>query len=203
MNWKHPLSTLMLMLAFLPAKPQQNTDTPEKECFIGSSLFVLANLSDDPPQYYQLNLGYRITPRDVVSIEVITWTYKGPLGRPYGSDFDNPKSNFPGKVQARGAGLSYKRFFWKRAYAQGHSTLLHQNYLDPAGKKIQSGIQLFNTLRLGYQFCFFKNRLFLEPSIACTFWPINTHLPESFQVQEDKFPNYFLGEPGLHFGFNF
>ena len=75
--------------------------------------------------------------------------------------------------------------------------------MDEGDKKIQSGFQLFNTLRFGYQFRLFQNRVFLEPSIACTFWPINTNLPESFQVEENKYPNYFLGEPGLHFGFNF
>lgn len=75
--------------------------------------------------------------------------------------------------------------------------------MDEMSNKIQSGFQLFNTLRAGYQFRFFKNRVFLEPSIACTFWPVNTNLPASFQVQEDKFPGFFLGEPGLHFGINF
>ncbi len=111
--------------------------------------------------------------------------------------------NFPGRVQAFGAGLAYKRFVWKNAYAQIHSTLLHQNYLGEDGNKIQSGIQLFNTLRLGYQFRFFKNRFFIEPSIAMTFWPVNTNLPASFQVEENKWNGYFLGEPGIHFGFNF
>ena len=181
----------------------QTADSTEKKCFVGSTLFMLANFSADSPQYYQLNLGYRLSPKDVISLELITWTYKGPLGRPYGPDFDNPESDFPGKVQAYGAGLAYKRFLYKRAYAQVHATALHQNYLDESNDKIQSGFQLFTTFRIGYQFRLFKNRVFIEPSIACTYWPINTNLPESFQEQEDQFPNYFIGEPGLHFGFNF
>ena len=97
----------------------------------------------------------------------------------------------------------FSKFLWKRAYTQVHSTLLRQHYLDEDGAKIQSGYQLFNTVRLGYQFRFFKNRFFLEPSVAMTFWPINTGLPESFQIEENKWNKYFLGEPGLHFGFNF
>ena len=180
------------------------SNKPEfKKHFIGSTLFVLANLAPDPPEYYQLNYGYRLTPKDVVSIEAITWTYKGPLGRPYGPDFDNPESEFPGKVRAYGAGLAYKRFLWKRAYAQVHSTALRQDYLDENGDKIQSGFQLFNTVRLGYQLRFWNKRIFLEPSVAMTFWPVNTNLPDSFQREEDKWNKYFLFEPGLHVGFNF
>jgi hypothetical protein len=182
---------------------EQNKDSLQYQCFVGSSFFVLANLFPDPPEYYQLNVGYRITQKDVISLEAITWTYQGPLGRPYGPDFDNENSDFPGKVQAFGVGVAYQRFLWKRAYAQIHITAFHQNFMDESDRKIQSGFQLFNTLRIGYQFRFFKNRFFIEPSIAATFWPVNTNLPESFQQQEDRFSNYFFGEPGLHFGFNF
>ena len=174
-----------------------------KKYFIGSSLFMLANLSDDPPNFYQLNLGYRITPISSVSIEAITWEYSGPLGRPYGDDFDNEDSNFPGIVKANGIGLAYKRFLWKDFYTSIHATVFHQKYIDTEGKEIQSGFQLFNTLRFGYQFKFFKAKLFIEPSIALTSWPINTNLPESFQVEEDKWNNYFLFEPGLNIGINF
>ncbi len=174
-----------------------------KKHFIGSTVFMLANLASAPPNYYQLNYGYRITRKDVISIEAITWEYKGPVGRPYGSDFDNEQSNFPGYVKAYGVGLAYKRFIWKGAFAAIHSTALRQNYIDVNNKNIQSGFQLFNTLRFGYHFNLFKNRMFIEPSFAFTYWPINTNLPDSFQVEESKWPNYFLFEPGLHFGINF
>jgi hypothetical protein len=180
-----------------------NTNENYKKHFIGSTAFILANLTPDSPNYYQLNYGYRITPKDVVSIEAITWEYKGPLGRPYGKDFDNERSDFPGSVQAIGLGLAYKRFFWKKLYTAFHLTVFHQNYLDPDNKKIQSGYQIFNTLRFGYQYRFFKNNFFIEPSVGFTFWPVNTNLPDSFQVEEDKWNDYFLFEPGLHFGVNF
>jgi len=171
--------------------------------FIGSTVFMLANLAPNPPNYYQLNYGYRISRKDVISIEAITWEYEGPVGRPYGSDINNEQSDFPGYVKAYGVGLAYKRFIWKGAYSAIHSTALHQNYLDENDEKIQSGFQLFNTLRFGYHFKLFKNRLFIEPSFAFTYWPINTNLPDSFQIEESKWPNYFLFEPGLHFGINF
>lgn len=181
----------------------QNSDDEEKRYFVGSTLFMLANLIEDaePPNYYQLNLGYRITPKDVISIEVITWDHYEPLGIPYHKKKNAP--NFLGKIQAFGAGLAYKRFLWKRAYAQAHATILHQNYLDESDNRIQQGYQLFNTIRVGYQFRFLQNRVFLEPSIGLTFWPINTNLPDAFQLEENKWHNYFLGEPGLHFGYNF
>ncbi|MEM1328745.1 MAG: hypothetical protein AAGI23_22505 [Bacteroidota bacterium] len=132
---------------------------------------------------------------------MITWKYYEPLGVPNGQKASAP--NFPGSVRAYGSGLAYKRFLWKRAYTQFHSTLLRQHYLNESGERIQSGFQLFNTARVGYQFRFFKQRIFVEPSVAMTFWPINTNLPASFQAEEDKWNGYLLGEPGLHIGFNF
>lgn len=193
---------LLLMITQLSAQ-NPTTPTTEKPCFVGSTLFMLYNLVDDPepPHYYQLNFGYRITPKDVVSLELITWRYYEPLGVPLGRK--GTASNFPGHVQAYGIGLAYKRFLWKNAYAQVHATALRQNYRDEADRKIQQGFQLFNTIRVGYQFRFFDDRVFLEPSIACTFWPVNTNLPTSFQTKENQWNTYFLGEPGLHFGFNF
>lgn len=200
---KRNLLTCLFFLLFISTAKAQIPDSLYRKCFVGSTLFMLFNLAPDPPEYYQLNFGYRVTPKDVFSLELITWTYKGPVGRTYGPDFGNAASDFPGKVRAFGAGIAYKRFLWKSMYTQIHSTAFKQNYLDESGDKIQRGFQLFNTVRLGYQFRFFKNQFFLEPSVAITFWPVNTNLPDAFQVEEDKWNNYFIGEPGLHFGFNF
>jgi hypothetical protein len=197
------LFAITLFTTFNVFAQTKTLDGNEKKHFIGSTVFMLGNLASDPPNYYQLNYGYRITPKDVVSIEAITWEYKGPLGRPYGENYENDSSNFPGSVKAFGLGLAYKRFIWKDLYTAFHSTVLHQKFLNPDKKKIQSGYQLFNTLRVGYQYNFLKNKYFIEPSIGLTFWPINTNLPESFQKEEDKWNNYFLFEPGLHFGVNF
>jgi hypothetical protein len=75
--------------------------------------------------------------------------------------------------------------------------------VNEEGEKIQNGFQLFLTGRVGYHIRLFKDRFFLEPSIAVTYWPINTNVPESFAEVEKKWPNYFLFEPGLHFGVKF
>lgn len=205
MKFKNLFFAAITLFFFSNSFSQTSTDdVAPKKHFIGSTLFVLATPILDPsPEYFQLNYGYRITEKDVISFEAITWKYSGPLGRPYGPDYDDEGSNFPGHVKAFGAGLAYKRFIWKGAYAQIHSTAFKQNYLDMDNKKIQSGFQLFNTLRLGYHIDLFKKRFFIEPSIAMTSWPINTNLPDSFQVEEDKWNKYFLFEPGLHIGINF
>ncbi|HHG84731.1 MAG TPA: hypothetical protein ENJ82_08270, partial [Bacteroidetes bacterium] len=169
------LHLLIFLISVSSAFAQvKKEDNHYKKHFIGSTAFVLANLAPNPPNYYQLNYGYRITRNDVISIEAITWEYPGPLGRPYGPDYDNSRSRFPGYVKAFGIGLAYKRFIWKGAYSAIHATAFHQNYMDLNDKKIQSGFQLFNTLRFGYHFNLFKNRMFIEPSFAFTYWPVNT-----------------------------
>lgn len=195
------------LIFFLPTIGKAQTmhrDSIERKHFIGSTLFVLLTPVVEPsPQYYQLNYGYRLSAKDVVSFEAITWRYRGPLGRPYGPDYENAASDFPGTVQAFGAGAAYQRFLWEGFYSQIHATAFYQRYVDRSDREIQSGFQLFTTLRFGYHIELFNQRWFIEPSIAFTSWPINTNLPASFQVEEDKWNKYFLFEPGLHFGFNF
>ena len=45
---------------------------------------MLYNFVDDPepPSFYQLNLSYRITKRDIIIVEAITWKYYAPLDIP-------------------------------------------------------------------------------------------------------------------------
>lgn len=202
MNIRH----LILALAFICSSQfafAQEEKPTDKKCFVGSTFFMLLNLVDDPepPHYAQINFGYRFSEKNVLSLEAITWRYYEPLGVPLPEK--KSAENFPGYVKAYGLGLAFKRFLWKQSYVQLHSTLMRQSFMDKEDKLIQKGTQLFNTLRIGYQFRFFDNRIFIEPSLAMTFWPINTNLPESFQKLEDQQSSYLLGEPGLHFGINF
>ena len=179
-------------------------DPPTRRWFIGSSLFMLANvMPDDPPSFYQLNLGYWLSHKDVLSLEVITWRYTHPLGIPYGSSFGAEEEAYPGFVRGTGAGLAYQRYLWRGLYSAIHATALHQDYQDPDKTSIQQGFQLFAAVRLGYHLEFFNHRLFLEPSIAVTHWPINTNAPAAFRALDDKWPSYFIGEPGLHVGVKF
>lgn len=181
----------------------EKQDSTYRQHFIGSSLFVLFNSLPNPPSFYQLNYGYRLTPKDVLIIEAITWKYNAPLGIPYGPSFESPDEFYPGYVREYGIGMAYQRFLWKDFYSTFHATPFLQKYVNEEEEKIQNGFQLFLSLRFGYHIKLAKNRFFLEPSIAFTHWPINTKVPESFAQKESKWPNYFLFEPGIHFGRKF
>jgi hypothetical protein len=187
------------------AGPSQGDAPPYRRFHLGTSLFVLVSFvpSDQSPAFANLNFGVRLTPKDVLIFEAITWQYHEPLGIPWGPDKGNLDNAFPGRVLDIGIGVAYQRFLWKGAYAALHATPFHQTYLDAEGKRIQSGFQLFMTARFGYHFAFAKNRVFIEPSVAFTAWPINTNLPDDFAVVEDRWSGYFLFEPGLHFGVKF
>lgn len=181
-------------------------DSTYNKYFIGSSFFILANFIPDdpnPPDFIQLNFGYRITPKDVISLEAKTWRYAWPLGIPYGKSLEAPEEKYPGYIRDFGIGLVYQRFLWKGIYASIDAMNTLQRYVNEDNIKIQNGYQLFMTYRLGYHLEFLKNRFFIEPSVAMTHWPVRTHVPESFATLDNKWPNYFLFEPGLHFGINF
>jgi hypothetical protein len=204
---KITLTSLMIVMCMSLAFSQKTKqDSSYRKFFVGSTLWMLGNfIPDDPnsPDFIQLNFGYRITSKDVISIELKTWKYAWPLGIPWGPARTAPEEKYPGYSREFGIGLVYQRFLWKGAYASIDASNMLVKYMTEDNKHIQNGYQLFMTYRLGYQFQFFKNRLFLEPSIAITHWPIRTNVPESFAKLENKWPNYFLLEPGLHFGVNF
>jgi hypothetical protein len=190
----------------IPENQTAKQEFIERRYFIGSSFFMLGNLIPDdpnPPDFVQLNFGYRITPKDVISLEAKTWKYAWPLGIPYGKSFQDPEEKYPGYTRDIGIGLVYQRFLWKGVYTSIDAMNTFERYVNEDNGKIQNGYQLFMTYRLGYHFQLFKNRFFIEPSMAITHWPVKTNVPESFAEMEEKWPNYFLFEPGLHFGINF
>jgi hypothetical protein len=166
---------------------------------------MLGNLIPDdpnPPEYIQLNVGYRITPKDVVSVEFKRSIYSWPIGIPFGPSFDAPGLNYPGHARILAPTLGYQRFWWKGVYTSVYALNAFEKYIDESKKKIGNGYTLYLNFHLGYQFRFFKNRFFFEPAIGCSYWPVRTNVPESFKAAEKKWPNYFI-QPGLHFGFNF
>jgi hypothetical protein len=172
--------------------------------FVSTSMFMLFNLLPDPPIFFQLNYGFRPTDQDTILVEAITWTYDAPLGIPlFGGDYGEAIHKFPGYVQAFGVGLAYQRYLWRGLFGTLHATPFWQIFRGEDGSKLQSGFQLFMVARLGYHFELWNNRLFIEPSVAATAWPINTNLPASFEAKEAQWPSYFAVEPGLNVGFNF
>ncbi len=179
-------------------------DSTFKKCFIGSTFFMLGNLlPENKPDFVQLNLGYRLTGRDVLSLELKTWKYGWSLGIPYGDSYEAPEEKFPGYIREYGFALAYQRFLWKGLYTGIHVMNAWQTFVADDGQKIDNGFQLFNTYRLGYHVKLFQDRFFIEPSVAVTHRPYHTRMPDAFKQLDDKWNKFFVGEPGLHFGFNF
>ena len=191
---------VVMMPSQLQAQPYVDPEG-SPEFFVGTSAFLIANLipDDEPPAFGQLNFGARLTPTDTLSLEAITWQVFRPVGIQHWQSGDR----FPGKVRSIGVAVAYQRYLWRGMYTALHVAHFAQRYSDEGGNHIQTGFQLFMTLRFGYHFSFFDDVFFIEPNIAFTAWPINTNMPESFQEQEDRWTAYDLLEPGLHFGFNF
>lgn len=119
-------------------------DSTYKKYFVGSTLFMLGNLAPtNPPGFVQLNVGYRITGRDVVSLELITWKYAWPLGmNPFFNDsYGEPEEEFPGYIREYGIALAYQRYFWKGLYAAQHVMPTYQIFKDEDGHKVDNGFQ--------------------------------------------------------------
>lgn len=154
------------------------------------------------PEYIQLNVGYRITPKDVVQFRFKRSVYAWPIGIPFGPSFDAPGLNYPGHARILAPQIGYQRFWWKGVYTSLYALNAFEKYMDENKKRIGNGYTLYLDFYLGYQFKFLKNRFFFEPAIGCSYWPVRTNVPESFKAVEKKWPNYFI-QPGLDFGFNF
>lgn len=194
--------TLMIASILQVNAQYSQQDSTYRRWYVGSTLLMLGNFSKvNNPEYVQLNVGYRITPKDVVSFEFKRSIYAWPLGIPFGPSFDAPGENYPGHARILAPTLGYQRFLWKGAYTSLHALNAFEKYLDEDKKKIGNGYTLYLNFHLGYQFKFFKNRLFFEPAIGCSYWPVRTNVPESFKLVEKKWANYFI-QPGLNFGFN-
>ncbi|MDZ4713100.1 MAG: hypothetical protein SGI96_14740 [Bacteroidota bacterium] len=181
------------------------TDSTYKRWFVGSSLFLVGNLDRvNPPSFAQLNLGYRITGKDVISLELITWKHAWPLGiNPFlNKSYGKPEEKFPGYIREYGIGLAYQRFFWKGLYVAVHVTPMLQTFVNDNGNTVGDGFIIFNTNRIGYHIKLFKDRFFIEPSLGIAGRAYHTEMPDGFKQKDDKWPKY-TPEPGLHFGFNF
>ncbi len=198
---------LILMMADPLAVHAQyaKQDSTHKKFFVGSTLFMIANLVPDnnPPAMVYLNLGYRATGRDVISLELKTWKYGWPIGIPFGKQFEAEGQGFPGYIREYGVSLNYQRFLRKAIFAQVDVMPAWQTFVSDDAEKIDKGFQIFNTYSIGYHVKLFKDRFFLQPSLAITHRPYQSAMPGSFKQVDDKWPRFFYGQPGLHFGYNF
>ncbi|MES3016787.1 MAG: hypothetical protein V4721_03365 [Bacteroidota bacterium] len=200
------MGLVLMMTSTIQLKAQYaKTDSSYKQCFLGSTMFLLGNLDKvNPPGFAQLNLGYRITGKDVISLELITWKHAWPLGiNPfYNKAYGKPEEKYPGYIREYGVGLAYQRYFWKGFYAAVHATPMWQTYKNEKDDKVGNGFIIFNTYRIGNHVKLFKDRFFIEPSLGIAGRPYFTKMPDGFKEKDDKWPKW-TPEPGLHFGFNF
>jgi len=126
------------------------TDSTYKRWFVGSSLLMLGNfVKEDNPEYIQLNVGYRITPKDVVSFDFKRSIYSWPIGIPFGPSFRKPGGNYPGHARILAPTIGYQRFLWKGVFASVHALNAFEKYIDEDDKKIGNGYTLYLNLHLG------------------------------------------------------
>jgi hypothetical protein len=197
---------VLMMITTLHVKAQYDEqDSTYKRWFVGSTIFLLGNLDKvNPPAFAQLNLGYRITGKDVISLELITWKHAWPLGiNPfYNKAYGTPGERYPGHIREYGFGVAYQRYFWKGLFAATHIMPMWQTFKNENGNKVGDGFIIFNTYRVGYHVKLFKDRFFIEPSLGIAGRPYYTEIPIGFKEKDDKWPKW-TPEPGLHFGYNF
>lgn len=202
------IGCVLILAHSLQLNAQNTKDAPKdstyKRWFIGSTLYLLGNFDKtNNPEYIQLNGGYRITPKDVLLFEFKRSVYSWPIGIPFGDpSFDAPGLNYPGHARILAPTIGYQRFLWKGAFASVKALNAFERYKDENKKKIGNGYTLYLDFYVGYQFKFFKNRLFFQPAIGCSYWPLRTNVPETFKTIDKRWPNYFI-QPGFDFGFNF
>ncbi len=200
------IGVILMMTSTLHLKAQYaKTDSTYRKCFVGSTLFLLGNFSStNPPGFGQLNVGYRISGKDVVSLELITWKHAWPLGiNPfYNKSYGKPEEKFSGYIREYGIGLAYQRYLWKGLYVAVHVMPMWQTFKKENGDKLDNGFIIFNTNRVGYHIKLLKDRFFIEPSVGIAGRPYYTEMPAGFKEKDDKWPKW-TPEPGLHFGYNF
>jgi hypothetical protein len=194
---------LIMVNTFQLRAQDAETDSTYKKWYVGSTLYLLGNFVEKHnPEYIQLNVGYRITPEDVVHFRFKRSVYDWPLGTPWGKIFDGTEESYPGKACILAPTLGYQRFWWEGLYTSVYALNAFETYMDGNGKNIGNGYTLYLDFYFGYQFKFFNDRFFFEPAIGISYWPLRTGVPDSFKSVEQKWPNYFI-QPGFDFGYNF
>ncbi len=153
---------LITTLAFGQDLVQTEKQDFERRHSIGSTLFLVGNFAPgDPPNFYQLNYGYRLNQKSNIVVEAITWTVYEPIGT-----YESSDELYPGKLRSYGIGIGYQRFWWKNSYSTVQATPFLLQFIDSENEEIQKGFQLYLQLRLGYRFEFFKKHLMLVISMA-------------------------------------
>lgn len=200
------LTLFVTMASFSVLKAQYAADdTNHKKYFVGSTLFLLGNFSKvNPPGFALLNVGYRITGKDVVSLELKTWKHAWPLGiNPfYNKAYGKPEEKFPGFIREYGFAAIYQRYIWKGLFVAVDATPMWQIYKNEEGNKVGNGFIIFSTNKVGYHIKLLKDKVFFQPGLAIAGRIFQSDFPANFKEKDDKWPKW-TPEPSLNFGFNF
>jgi hypothetical protein len=189
------LARWTLALACLLAAAPARADEPRWA--VGTSAWMVANAFPDPPHFYYVEVDRRVTDRDEVVIEPVTWTYDAPIGIPYGDSYGDATQDYPGFVRSIGVGVGWRRYLYRGLNASARSIHFLQLYQE-RGREQTTGYQLFLQARAGWRLA--RRGFWIEPSVACNWWPIEVGRPASFEAMDDRWPTYFLLEPWLNAG---
>jgi hypothetical protein len=155
--------------------------------------------------HYEFHFKYKLTPKDRIGLKFATWKLFRPMGILWWEDaLKMDESEFyPGRLRETGIGATYQRMLWKGLFAAVEIVPMFNTYSDENKKKIGNGFKLYTSYHVGYHIPFFKNRMFIEPQIHCSYWPVDTNIPQGYKEVTDRWHNYFLFEPNIYIGVNF
>jgi hypothetical protein len=205
--WVLAISVALVSNAFSQTKKSPAEDSVSNYKYSVSTTFLtFLNFGDEKTNthHYEFHIGYRLTPKDKISIKVATWKMFAPMGMPMQEQLKFDEKNFyPGRLRETGIGATYQRMIWKGVFATVEILPQLKTYLDENDKKIGDGFKLYTSYHLGYHKSFFKDRVYIEPQIHCQNWMIDTNTPQGFKELDGKWRNYFLFEPNLYIGIKF
>ena len=169
-----------------------------KRWSVGTSAWVFANLLPDSPQFYYIEVDRKFSAKHELVIEPLTWSYRAPVGIPYGSSFGDSKEEYPGFVRSIGVGVGWRYYLYRGLNVSARGYNFMQIYSEK-NKEREYGYQLFLQTRLGWRLST-SFGLWVEPALAANWWPIEVGRPKSFKEKDDRWPNYFLPELWLNVG---
>ncbi len=203
---------LFLVLGHLQLFCQQTelpklSDKNDYKFSISTVLWTFTNFGkpETNTHHYEIRGRYYLSPKDAIGIKAATWKLFAPMGIPLWSDqLLNEESFYPGRIRESGVGFTYQRKLWKGLFTTLEVLPLFTTYIDANKTKVGNGFKLYNSYHLGYHIPLFKKgRFFIEPQLHVNHWPINSNVPQEFQVEEAKWNNYFFIEPNIYIGFKF
>ena len=180
-----------------PAGAQTTSD--ESRWSVGTSAWMLANAFPDSPQFFYVEVDRALDESNALVLEALTWRYHAPIGIPYGSSYGDAAENYPGSVRSVGLGIGWRRSLYRGLNASIRSFHFVQLYSEDERPR-KTGYQLFLQTRLGWRWDTGAGGLWVEPSLAFNWWPIETGRPASFTARDERWASYFLFEPWLNIG---